>query len=395
MFKKITVLPAVLLAIGLLINACAGSPAPQASEVPPTVIPPTATISPTDTPPPPTPTEPPPTPTEPPPAATPTEEPIALNPSPRGYIRMAYDSESKQVILFGGLTGDPSKLESINGETWAFDVTTQTWTEMRPSESPVAGYAHTIAYDSESDRVILFGGQGDETWAYDYNTNTWTKMKGIGPRNHWGAAVAYDAESDRIILFGGLNPRLLEYYNDTWAYDYNTDTWTEMKPDVSPIAQNLQGMTYNPATDRVISWGGDNRVPQPPLGYPPMDSRVWAYDYNSNTWQEKSTDKAPGPRCCHGLAYADSTSLVYMYGGTESGTSEMRTYNFKSNTWDWIEASAPFPPSLSRFAMVYIPNTEQLVMFGGQVGGRDFNYTNQTWIYDTNTGTWSDVTRES
>lgn len=393
MFKKITVLLVVLLAIGLLLNACAGSPATQASEVPPTVIPPTATISPTDTPLPPTPTKPPPTATEPPPTATPTEEPIALNPSPRGYVNMAYDSESKQVILFGGQTGD---VRDTSGETWAFDVTTQTWTEMRPPESPAEGAARVLAYDSESDRVILFDFQRVETWAYDYNTNTWTKMKGIGPRNHLGTVIAYDAESDRIILFGGLNARTFEeYFNDTWAYDYNKDTWTEMKPDVSPPGQNYQGMTYDTAADRIISWGGDNRLPHPIPDYPQMDSRVWAYDYNTNTWQEKSPNKGPGPRCCHGLAYADSTSLVYMYGGTESGTSEMRTYNFKSNTWDRIEASTPFPPSLSRFAMVYIPDTEQLVVFGGQVGGRQFNYTNQTWIYDVNTGTWSEVTRES
>jgi hypothetical protein len=43
--------------------------------------------------------------------------------------------------------------------------------------------AATMAYDSESDRVILFGGclgqtVWNETWAYDYNDNKWEKISG-------------------------------------------------------------------------------------------------------------------------------------------------------------------------------------------------------------------------
>jgi hypothetical protein len=40
-------------------------------------------------------------------------------PSPRGYVSMAYDAESQQVVLFGGQTGPWHLRTSINGETWA------------------------------------------------------------------------------------------------------------------------------------------------------------------------------------------------------------------------------------------------------------------------------------
>ena len=85
-----------------------------------------------------------------------------------------------------------------------------------------------MAYDAGSDRGILFGGTGgSETWAYDFNSNTWTKMNPVvHPSGRWGHVMAYDEESKRVVLFGGgtgITPS-----NETWAYDFNSNTWTHM-----------------------------------------------------------------------------------------------------------------------------------------------------------------------
>ena len=166
---------------------------------------------------------------------------------------MAYDSESQRVILFGGQTGQYRRSSSYNGETWAFDVTTYKWTQMKPPSGPKPRSAPELIYDTESDRVIMYGGGGGpapatwglaDTWAYDYNTNTWQEMA-KGPAKHLGARLAYDSESDRIILFGGLDIGGFNYYNDTWSYDFNTDTWTDMKPSTNPPGRNYQAMTYD------------------------------------------------------------------------------------------------------------------------------------------------------
>src|SRR5439155_478261 len=88
---------------------------------------------------------------------------------------------------------------------------TSEWTNMNPSVKPSAREFHAMAYDSRSDRIILFGGtqslppfDSDETWAYDFNTNTWTNMDPASkPSARDGHAMAYDTQSDRVILFGG------------------------------------------------------------------------------------------------------------------------------------------------------------------------------------------------
>ena len=81
-----------------------------------------------------------------------------LNPTPRDYTSMAYDAESDRVILFGGQTGSDTAEDSFKDDTWAYDVAANKWTEMKPVSGPSRRSAAELAYDAESDRVIMYRG---------------------------------------------------------------------------------------------------------------------------------------------------------------------------------------------------------------------------------------------
>ena len=143
--------------------------------------------------------------------------------------RLAYDADSDRIILFGG-----SDWNSLMNDTWAYDFNTDTWTDMKPDISPPARNYHGMTYDVESDRVLIWGSMGTDlepfdasVWAYYYNTNTWEHRQPVDPYAEMRIypALAYDAESDRTILYGGFPEG-----DQTWAYDYNTNTWTRMNP---------------------------------------------------------------------------------------------------------------------------------------------------------------------
>ena len=53
-------------------------------------------------------------------------------PSPRGYQVMAYDAESDRIIVFGGVLNPE---EGLN-DTWAFDAGASIWQDMSPAQSP-------------------------------------------------------------------------------------------------------------------------------------------------------------------------------------------------------------------------------------------------------------------
>ena len=291
----------ITLVVVLYISACGTTSQPI-----PTPVPPTLASQPSPTPA--TPLAPSPTATTLPPTLTPIPT-IKLHPyrplphppktqtQPPGVIlQWPTTSESKRVILYGGQTGRYTLASSYNGSTWVYDAAANQvdliWNHL---PGPSTRVAAELIYDSQSDRVILFGGghinlmvQAD-TWVYNYNTNTWKEMA-KGPSSHLGARLAYDTQSDRVILFGGYSLDKNNFYNDTWAYDFNTDTWTNMKPVTSPPGRNYQAMTYDTQADRVLVWGGMDVS-----GTKPVDESIWSYDFNTNTWLEINPVRAPIP----------------------------------------------------------------------------------------------------
>ena len=66
---------------------------------------------------------------------------------------MAYDAESERVILFGGYEDE----NTIVNDVWAYDAGTNTWQEMSPDSTPCKGNC-PVAYDVQSDRIIMFLG---------------------------------------------------------------------------------------------------------------------------------------------------------------------------------------------------------------------------------------------
>ena len=364
-----------LILVALLLTACSAAQ-PTSTPVPSATAPP-ATVPPTAIPPTPVP-----------PTPIPPTVVAGLNPSPRGYVSMAYDKESDRVILFGGQTGnilaDPRQ---NNGETWAYDVAANKWTEMKPPSGPTARGAADMTYDAESDRVILFGGGNEviwglnDTWAYDFNTNTWKEMA-PGPVGYLGYRIAYDAESDRVILFGGYIMKSGKLLNHTWSYDFNSDTWTEMKPSTSPSPRNFHAMAYDAESDRVIMWGGDVEDGDP---------SVWAYDHNKNTWQKMASVGGPSRRDYMSMAYNAKADRVILYGGFDTGSDETWAYDYNTNTWMKLEPST-VPGKLSRHASAYSTAADRVILFGGQVGSTHFKYTGETWTYDLKANTWTNAT---
>jgi hypothetical protein len=309
---------------------------------------------------------------------------------------MAYDSKTDQVLLFGGAIGDPcfEDCPPLFSETWIYDVATNTWTQIKPPSDPGPRANAAMAYDVESDRFILFAGYTSvdnyaplDTWSFDMNTKTWTQMKAPGPAYHFGHKLVYDSKADRMILWGGWNMKDNVGTNDTWAYDYNSDTWTEMKPAVKPPGVNFQGMVYDSKADRVIMWGGGD------------NTSVWVYDYNTDTWEERKPSGGPSSRFLHNMSYDSKADRTILFGGYTGdpnkdfdfsfNSSETWAYDYNLNTWTQLKPAAN-PGLLSEFGLVYLPSNDRLLLFGGLI--TKGSYSDKVWLYDFNANTWTEVT---
>ena len=122
------------------------------------------------------------------------------SPGEKSSSSWAYDSIHDVIVLFGGVLG--------SGQTWIFNLTTDTWEEKFPLISPPARAVTTMTFDSKNGVVVLFGGytighgtELDDTWVYDVELNTWRELDSPArpPHRHW-AGLAYDIESSVGIL---------------------------------------------------------------------------------------------------------------------------------------------------------------------------------------------------
>ncbi len=254
---------------------------------------------------------------------------------------VVYDAESDLVIALQVVFADVSS-GSIG--TWIFDRVNDVWTELAADPQPRLGVGARMVYDSNSDRVIAFGGQGfddgelvwtEGTWAYDANTNTWTDMQPTvvpPPINYF--AFSYDSESDRSVLFG------LQDGGDTlmWSYDYDANTWEQIERTGGPShAPAYARSFYHPATDRIVYFGGWG----PSETNPDMhtQNQVWAFDLNTNSWEDLGRNDIIGPIAWHTMTYVETIGRAIVFGG---GTSYYeytgnRLFSYDPTNNEWIE----------------------------------------------------------
>jgi hypothetical protein len=236
-------------------------------------------------------------------------------------FELGYDENTRKVICFGY----PMYAHTV--ETWAYDPATERWTQLHPSVSPAARDGACMAYDRDLGKVVLFqgnapGAPGDRTWAYDASAGTWVDLKTNGAPPAFEATMAYDPVSGRLLLFGGIralssadaddagtaDPEPL--LGDTWAYDAQTNTWTDLKPAVEPPAREIAGLAYDKASGKMILFGGE--------GVDKMFADTWAYDSLANTWLRLNTAGSPGGRIAAALFPDQGSGRLILCGGAGS-----------------------------------------------------------------------------
>lgn len=291
-----------------------------------------------------------------------------------------------KVILFGG--NDASNDLS---ETWSWDG--NNWILLHPSASPSARRSTSMAYNSSSGQIVLFGGiqtisgtlmyLGD-TWVWD--GTTWSKKsprKSPSPR--FGAAMTFDAAHNLIVLFGGVAPdtRGSGYHslNDTWTWDGTT--WTLKTPTSSPSVRARARLVYDPVRGNSTFFSGVDSHPSPPPYNQPADT--WSWD--GSNWTPRSPIASPPARYDYGAAFDSLSSIqrTVIFGG-QSYDNSSGVYTDHSDTWDWDgsnwsqEDLLTAPSARDGFSLVYVSNGGYILMFGGKPADYTAPYLNETWV---------------
>jgi N-acetylneuraminic acid mutarotase len=227
----------------------------------------------------------------------------ATGPGERANSCIIYDSTHDKMILFGGFNA-----REVFGDTWTYNPSTNEWKNMTPSIAPSARWGHAMVYDRAHGVVVLFGGKnGDvylnDTWTYNLSTNTWTEMNPlILPPARAQSTMVYNCAQEVGILFGGgcKNDQCDTCdLCDTWTYNLSTNSWTNITPSTSPPARGECAMFYDSPNNAVVVFGG--------FGDQNNWSDTWTLSFNSGTSSAHGS-YISAPHDTGGSAYFGTTS---------------------------------------------------------------------------------------
>lgn len=237
----------------------------------------------------------------------------------RKSMRIVYDSARERLVSFGGIYGGLVVEPEWSDATRVFE--NGAWTELVvEGDKPSPRSAYGMAYDEERDRVVLFGGGNNvdvfgDTWEFD-GTSWEQRSPSTEPMPRYHPRMVYDPIGKRSLLFGGNH---LEPFNDLWAWD-GTD-WTEVTPDGdAPAPRNRAAATWDEKRHRMLIYGGTTTYP-PFIDETNTFADMWAYDGES--WQLLSSDEGPGLRMGTQMVYEPNTDRVLLFGGSMDGSSSV------------------------------------------------------------------------
>lgn len=293
-----------------------------------------------------------------------------VSPGPRSSHAMAYDSNRNRVIVFGGIA------ERIPSGPVYFDDTLEwdgnVWQRRNVEDAPGPRMQHAMVFDSARGHVLLFGGYREtqqhysDTWAWD--GATWTRVANTGPSPRYGHAMAYDIARQRVVLFGGH--ALGTASRETWEWDGSM--WA-LRSDTGPPATVFHAMAYDAGRQRVVLFGGNTTDG--------ISNQVWEWD--GKEWSHRGSG-GPSARAFHSLVYDDVRGEVLLFAGLGGDLRFGDTWSWDGTVWTQLASGGA--GSRYAHAAAYDTSRSRAVLFGGNVhiSGPSDERKGDTWEWVNN-----------
>jgi hypothetical protein len=209
-----------------------------------------------------------------------------LYPGAKLYFQHAFDPDSSRVWFY------------LWNHTFRYDAAERSYSFFEPATDPAGGPDSprllwgAMAYDAVDDEILLFGGGNvldDDgspgTWIYEVATNTWRRVEGPEPGPRALSPLVVDPDTRKALLFGG--DELDRLLSDTWAFDFATETWSQLTPAEGPAPRAGHQLLFLPTSRRIVLLGGydygssTDYTAAHTVGRP---LELWRFDWSPPSW---------------------------------------------------------------------------------------------------------------
>jgi galactose oxidase-like protein len=301
----------------------------------------------------------------------------ASGPPGRRDAAGAFDSADGYALSFGGKSSS-----SVFGDTWSFS--SGSWTNRTPlffngTNSPTGRYGASMAFDTATNSIILFGGRDSsdifgDTW--EYRSGGWTQINATGPSPRAYASMVYDPAIGELVLFGGAT--LTQDLNDTW--EFSGTAWKNISEMTvgAPSPRLACSAVYYPPSKEIVLFGGFGNATG-------LLNDTW--NFGSSGWSQLHVVPAPPPRSDAQVTYDTLAQSILLYGGnTNNATRWGDLWEFTGTPGHWVLLSGSetgFLASRSGATFVSVtgpnPPYAEILLFGGSTTTSVIS--NETWLY--------------
>jgi hypothetical protein len=263
---------------------------------------------------------------------------------------------------------------------------------------PYPRVGHAAVFDSDRDRMLVFGGSANDVWALELagaRANTWSQLHVNGefpPVHRYGEygtipsyedAAVYVPERHSMVVVLNPTPTVSDATDRTEVWELSLEAeprWSQLTVLGAPDGAEIQSAAavYDPGGRRILMAGGDIE-----------SSGLWAL--NLEAGREPSWTRlgdAPAERAAflngHSLLLDAAHNRVLLVGGSPR-QGEVFAFDLDESTWSTIDEGTPGTSGYG-FAMAVDPRRDTLVVVGGDQASdavSTFSLADETWQNET------------
>lgn len=219
---------------------------------------------------------------------------------PRLGTAPVVDPNRRRTSLFGGWSGGSVRSDTIEWDGLG-------WQRRASDGQPGARFAASSLYDTRLRRTLLFGGFGvtspnlalTDNLLWEWSGANWSIVPTENPPPaHGAASFVQNPITGEIWLFGGSaagSGAELAATDDLYKFDGLRWTKIERTADKPwPLPRGLAAMTFDPASGKIMLFGGFGIFDTNVTGYPSIgEPREDTWSWDGTTWTEHVTAEAP------------------------------------------------------------------------------------------------------
>ncbi len=241
-------------------------------------------------------------------------------PTGRLNAALVWDTLDQQLILYGGTDGNGHYF----GDLWSYTPTTHSWNALQCSNNPPGPRVSGAVWTGH--QMLLLDGLNangllTDFWAYTPGAHGgWLELATStppGPRSY--SSLAWDSQDNRLYLFGGTNKNATLLV-DLWSYTGKTG-WSQINATGAtlPAGREQAMMTWDSTHNVLLLMGGWMNGQSTP------DATLWAFLPTQNSWNNATPTDSNGnalipARAASAIIWSNKLQRALIYAGTGGST---------------------------------------------------------------------------